>query len=323
MTTRRRWATVAVAFLLVLAGCNVLSSSGGESITETVTPVPVPSAVDSGTQTETAATTTGIGVGAFPGISARRGIDVDRLLSAHVVSLATQSYTVEWERWAGGGAGPVADRFQRRVEIADDGTYLRRERGVRDGNVTSMYVGPEGAYHRTVSDEETAVTSVSIRDEDSANERFAKLVTYEVRAFLSEGYDTLDVVERGDRRYARVFVTRPPPELAAVYDAYALRNFSATVWIAPEGYVRALHYEFDLVGAQSGFAVEWRYAYFAVGETTVERPPWVPTNGTVTPRNGTAGSTDIERSPLQSTATPTADPSRVPVPDAGNATDAD
>lgn len=328
MTPRPGWAPVAAALLLVLAGCNVFSPSAEEPLAETVTPVPVPSADDSAAPTRAAGTpTTGSGLDAFPGVSAQRGIDVERLLSAHATYLSTRSYTVEWERWAGGGSGPVADRFQRRVEIADDGAYLRRERGVRYGNVTSTYVGPEGAYRRTVGAEATSVSAVSIRDSDPAGERFARLVTYEVRAFLSEGYDDLDVVERGGRRYARVFVTRPPPELAAVYDAFALRNFSATVWIAPEGYVRALHYEFDLVGTRSGFAVEWRYAYSAVGETTVERPPWVPTPGTAAPRNGTAGPTEAATlaTPSNSTAartataTSTRGPPRVPLP-AGNGT---
>ncbi len=312
----------AITLLVVLGGCSALSPSADAPATDTITPVPVPSATDSaGTTPTAAAPTVRSDLDSFPGVSARTGIDVERLLSAHVAYLSTRSYTVEWARWTAGGTQSVADRFERRVEVADDGTYLRRDRGVGSRNVTTTYVGPEGAYRRVVTDEKTVVTPVSVRDDDPARERFAHLVAFEVSAFLRSGYDELDVVERGGRRYARVFATRAPPELAQIYDAYALRNFTATLWIAPEGYVQAVHYEFDLVGTERSFSVEWRYAYTEVGETTVDRPPWAPTDGTTrTPADAT-----IDGPPPELTLTPgptqSPDPSRGSRPAVSNATD--
>ncbi|WP_436923432.1 DUF7537 family lipoprotein [Halosimplex amylolyticum] len=318
MTRRPEWVLIAVGLLVVLGGCSALSPSTDEPTTRTITPVPVPSDTDAAAGTPVAAEpTVRSGLDSFAGVSAGHGIDVERLLAAHVVYLSTHSYTVEWARWTAGGTESVANRFQRRVEVADDETYLRRNRGISYGNVTSTYVGPEGAYRRVVGDDATDVTPVTVRDDDAARERFAHLVAFEVRAFLGNGYDELDVVERDGRRYARVFVTRPPPQLAQIYDAYALRNFSATLWVAPEGYVQAVHYEFDLVGAEYSFAVEWRYAYTAVGETTVDRPPWVPTGGTA---GASSNATATDAAP---TGTQTPDPSRVPPPTAPNATAAD
>lgn len=314
MTRRSGWALVAIALLVVLAGCSLVPSSEEGSIAETVTPVPVPSAADSeGAAAAAAAPTTETGLDAFPGVSARWGIDVDRLLSAHVAYLSTRSYTVEWARWTAGGTGPVAERFERRVEVEDNRTYLRRDRGVSGGNVTSTYVGSESAYRRAIGGETTVVSPTTVRDSDPARERFARLIAYEMGAFLSAGYDELDVVERGGRRYARAFVTRSPRELAQVYDAYALRNFTATVWIAPEGYVQAVHYEFDLVGARHEFAVEWRYAYTDVGETTVDRPPWVPTDATA---RSPSNETTIDPAPAETSIT---DPARVPPSTVANA----
>ncbi|WP_415378463.1 hypothetical protein [Halosimplex sp. TS25] len=316
MIRRPNWILVAVGALVVLAGCSALGPSTDAPATETITPVPVPSAVDSEAATPAETPTARAGLDAFPGVSARRGIDVERVLSAHVVYLSTRSYTVEWARWTAGGTESVADRFRRRVEVADDETYLRRDRGVGARNVASTYVGPEGAYRRVLDENTAVVTPVTVRDTDPARERFAHLVAFEVSSFLRSGYDDLDVVERDGRRYARVFTTRPPPQLVQIYDAYALRNFSATLWIAPEGYVQAVHYEFDLVGAERSFGVEWRYAYTDIGETTVDRPPWVPTDGaTGTPAN-------VSTSGAPPTDAPTPDPSRVPPSTVTNVTDA-
>ncbi|MFC7193686.1 hypothetical protein ACFQL4_01975 [Halosimplex aquaticum] len=107
MTRRRRWAMAAITLLVVLGGCSALSPSADAPATDTITPVPVPSATDSaGTTPTAAAPTVRSDLDSFPGVSARTGIDVERLLSAHVAYLSTRSYTVEWARWTAGGPSP-------------------------------------------------------------------------------------------------------------------------------------------------------------------------------------------------------------------------
>ncbi|ELZ26348.1 hypothetical protein C475_09017 [Halosimplex carlsbadense 2-9-1] len=104
----------------------------------------------------------------------------------------------------------------------------------------------------------------------------------------------MEVVTRDGRPYARVVSDNVPPQIPETYSAYAVHDFAATLWIAPEGYVSAVHYEFDLRNIDERIAVEWRYTYDRVGETTVDRPEWVP-EPTATP-----------------SPTPTDDPSRIP-----------
>ena len=321
MTRRLRWAVVAVALLALLAGCNVFASSQDSPVTETVTPVPVPSVTDSAAMSRPETATVGSGLGAFLGVSAAGGIDVEVLLETHVSVLSTKSYTVEWARRTAGGTGPVSQRFERRVEVAGDDTYLRRDEGIRTGNVTTTYVDSEVGYRRVVDDMGVTVDPVSVRPEGAARERFARLVSFEVRTFFADGYDDLTVVERDGRPYARVFTTRAPPLLAQIYDAYTLTNFTATMWIAPEGYVQAVHYEFDLVDVETTIPVEWRYSYTEIGETTVDRPQWVPENATDSSReNGTDRTPSGTATDRSATPTRTPDPARVPPSTASNAT---
>jgi len=317
MTARPRVVLTAIAVLVVLGGCSVISSSGPPTNAAPVTPLAVPTDEPPGAAMPATEADAGAPpLQSFPGISARRGLDVEALLSAHVEYLSTRSYTVEWARWTVGATGPVAQRFQRRVQVGDDGTYLRRDERSRYGDVTTTYVGTDAAFRRVVGEENTSVTRIHRRGGEPANQRFARLVAFELGAFFSNGYDELDVVERDGRFYARVFTTRPPPQLGEIYDAYTLRNFTATAWVAPDGYVQAVHYEFDLVGFDERLAVEWRYSYSDVGTTTVETPPWLPASAAVEP------STNATAVPDES-ASPTPDPARVPPPTVANESAAD
>jgi len=321
MNRRFWWVAIAVLFLAALAGCNVLSTPDDAAVTETVTPVPVPSITDSATTADHTTATVGRTLDGFPGISAGSGVDLDVLLEAHVAVLSSNSYTVEWARWTAGGDGAVSQQFERRVDVADDDTYLRRDEGVRSGNTTTTYVDGTIGFRRVVGDGGVTVDSVSVRRDDAARERFAQLVYFEVRTFFEAGSDDLTVVERDGRPYARVFTTRRPSTLAEIYDAYTLQNFTATMWIAPEGYVQAVHYEFDLVDPETTIAVEWRYSYTDIGETTVDKPPWVPENATDTSRvNGTDATPAGETTGLTAAPTRTPDPARVPPTTDSNAT---
>lgn len=302
----RRAALFAVVAVVAVAGCSAFAPGGGTvTPAETVTPAPVPTA--GGDAAPTATLTDRPDLAQFTGISARRGLDVEAVLSAHVEALSTRSYTVEWRRQTVNGSGPVAREFRRRVAVADDETYLRRAEGGREGVVTTTYVSADGAYERVAGDGNPNVAPVTVRGTDPATRQFARLVAFEMGAFFGAGYEALDVVERDGRAYARLFTTRAPPQLGEIYDAYALRNFTATAWVAPEGYVQAVQYEFDLVGSEDSLTVRWRYAYTDVGATSVDRPPWVDeaANGTE-PGDGTGTATV--------SPTATTDPARVPPP---------
>ena len=286
---------VAAALLVVLAGCGALGSGDGGEPTPggTVTPAPLP---DPG-PTATPAPTPRDRLAAFPAIDAEGRINASELFASHVAYLSTRSYTLTWERRTAGGSGAITQEYDRRVAVGADGTVLvRNEDGGTDPTVT--YGDRDGAYRRVTGPNGSTVSPASVRLTDPVGERYAETVSFELLTFLNRGYDSLEVVTREGRRYARVVSDSVPPQIPETYSAYAVHDFKATLWIAPEGYVRSIHYEFDLRNIDERIAVEWRYTYDRVGRTTVERPAWVP-----------------EATP---TPAPTPDPSRVPPPTVAN-----
>ncbi|WP_123539346.1 DUF7537 family lipoprotein [Halosimplex salinum] len=319
MSSRGGRLLIVVAALALLAGCSAFAVGEESTPRETLTPAPVPD--DGVGETATPSSTTDA-FGAYSSISATGSVDADRLYASHINYLSSRSYTVGWERRTAGGSGPITREYRRHVAVQDDETYLRRAEGSASDNETLTYATPEGTYRRVLGPDGTTVSRVVPRNTGPARERFAKTITFEALAFLRSGYDEIDVVERDGRHYARVISEHPPTQIVETYAAYAVHDFTATVWIAPEGYVRAIHYEFDLINVDERIAVEWRYDYTDVGKTTVERPAWVPGTATDAGPAGTNGTAaPSERAP--GTATPTADPSRVPPPTAVNVTTAD
>ncbi|QLH84728.1 DUF7537 family lipoprotein [Halosimplex pelagicum] len=293
-------ALAAVALLVVLAGCSVFAGGSGPTPAETVTPAPVP---DLGPTDTPAPETPRERLGAFPAISADGEINVSQLHAAHIAYLSEHSYTLEWDRRTAGGSGTITREYDRRIAVGADGTFLVRN---ADGGTNTMvtYGDRDGAYRRVEGPNGTGVAPASPGFIDPVGQRYAETASFEILTFLNEGYDSVDVVTRDGRPYARIVSGNVPPQIPETYSAYAVHDFSATLWVAPEGYVRAIHYEFDLRNIDERIAVEWRYTYDRVGETTVDRPEWVPEAPT-TPQ------------------TPTDDPSRVPPETAANASAGD
>jgi len=287
---------VAVALLVVLAGCSVFAGADQPTPAETVTPAPVP---DLGPTDTPAPATPWERLGSFPAISAQGDINVSGLLAAHIAFLSDRPYTLEWERRTTGGSGAITKEYDRRIAVGADGRYLIRN---ADGgtNTTTTYGDRDGAYRRVERANGTGVAPAPMRLTEPVGKRYAETVSFEVLTFLNEGYDSVDVVTRDGRPYARIVSGNVPPQIPETYSDYAVHDFAATMWVAPGGYVRAVHYEFDLLNVDERIAVEWRYTYDSVGETTVERPEWVPAPSTTPP-------------------TPTEDPARVPPETVANA----
>ncbi|QPV62036.1 hypothetical protein I7X12_14945 [Halosimplex litoreum] len=281
---------VAVALVVVLAGCSVFAGGGQPTPAQTVTPAPVP---DLGPTDTPPPATPRERLGAFPAISAEGDINVSGLFTAHIAYLSDHSYTLEWNRRTAGGSGPIAREYDRRIAVGADGSFLVRNAD-EGTNTTVTYGDRDGAYRRVEGSNGADAEPVPAGLTDPVGQRYAETVSFEILTFLNEGYDSVEVVTRNGRPYARVVSDNVPPQIPETYSAYAVHDFAATLWIAPEGYVSAVHYEFDLRNIDERIAVEWRYTYDRVGETTVDRPEWVP-----------------ESTPVPS-PTPTDDPSRVP-----------
>lgn len=265
-----RWAPALVGALLVLAGCGSLVPDGEpERPTETVTPAPVTEAEQTATPTATPS------LAEFPGVANDGRVDGRALYESHRRYLANRSYTLFRSRSATGGEGAVGASRVERTLVANDTTFLRISAGGRVPGTRVAYADPSGLYARTVMSNGTAETTVDGPPSGSVRERFAGAVFYETDSLFASGATAVDVVERDGRRYARLFTQRTPPRLERIFDAYDVRNFSATLYAASEGYVRAVYYRYDLHGDGDRVRVEWDVRYEAVGETTVSEPNWV------------------------------------------------
>lgn len=255
-----------VVLALVLAGCSAFGA-GDPPPGDTVTPVSL----------ETEAPSPTPPTWQVPGIDGTTITDEDALLGSHTRYLANRSFTLVWTRQAVGGSGTIGSSYRRDLAVENATTYRRISVGSFYPGEVYTYVDDTGLYRRTVA--ENGSTRAVRRQGGVATprRRFAVLAVPSADMVIEPGETEVAIVPRGDATYARL-VTRSPPEyFAGVYDDYDVRNFSATVWVHPDGYLRSVYYEFTLLDGEDGerIDIEVRYDYTAVGETRVSAPPWV------------------------------------------------
>ena len=280
---------VLVAVLVVLAGCNGLVPAGPDQEStprETLTAVPLGTPAETPTATPQPTT--------FDWFVDNGSVDMDALLVRHTRTLANRSFVLFWTRRASGGSGTVGENFRNRIAVQNDSTYSRRETGTFTDGVDETYIDPSGVYRRVEAENGTVRTTAFPGRATGARTRFALLAgsVAELR-FDPEGA-RIGTAESDGVRYLRLYSTQPPEYLVSIYQDYEFRNFSSTIWVHPDGYVRTVQFEFTLVRDSQRIAVSERYTYDGVGETTLERPDWAEsldpenwqnatTNGTVTP----------------------------------------
>ncbi len=266
-----RPAPLALAVLLVLAGCGGTVGSGGDTPTGTVTPAPVPDgeAVDRGRPARLA-----------PGLAADGVFDAGRLARAHADRLAGRSFTrvrTDTRRvngslrqrdettlmYAAGG-----DRFRYRlnqttrgsegVERSEIDRYADGNRVLvasRDANGTEYEVlaGPTGDPYtpaQVFPGNATGATSLA---------RLLTLVDVTVT-----DRRTVD-----GRRHYRV-------ETPARQDIPPLRNISLVATVTESGLVRNYRLSYDVERGGRQVRIVVTVAYDRLDRTTVEPPSWLP-----------------------------------------------
>lgn len=309
-----------VAVLVVLAGCNGLVPGSTDDAVETPrrTLTPVPFETGAGTPTATPRPAT------FDWFVDDGTPDLDALFERHTATLGNRSFTFHQRRRTSGATGTIATEYDYRVAVANDTTYARRDTTSASDQVVSTFIDPSGVYRRIESPNGSAQTMASRGGAANARQRFAVLTGSIVGLMFVTEDARRDTTERGGVRYARLFSRTPPEYLVSIYDDYNMTDFSATVWVHPDGYVRTFHYEFTLVGGSRRIDVDERYFYTDVGSTTVERPSWAdpldpgepgqstptPTarNGTTTPESPTISTPETPEWNGTATATPASTP---------------
>jgi hypothetical protein len=305
-----RVGTVLVAVLVVLAGCNGLvpGEPGSESTPrETLTAVPLGTPAETPTATPQSAT--------FDWFVDNGTVDMDALLVRHTETLGDQSFVLVWSRRASGGNGTVGENFRHRIAVENDTTYSRRETGTYTDGVDETYIDPSGVYRRVEAANGSVRTTAFPGSATGARTRFALLAGSVAELRFDPDGARLGTAERDGVRYFQLYSTKPPEYLVSIYENYEFRNFSSTIWVHPDGYVRTVQFEFTLVRDGKRIEVRERYTYTDVGETTLERPAWATgldpgnwqngtANGTVTPTPAPAG-TGTPSSPPAGTGTST------------------
>ncbi|MEF8885512.1 MAG: hypothetical protein V5A44_10375, partial [Haloarculaceae archaeon] len=201
-------------------------------------------------------------------------VDLEALFDRHVETLGNRSFTFVQRRRTSGATGTIGAEYDHRVAVANDTTYTRRDTAGRSDRVVRTFIDPTGVYRRVEAPNGSTRTTAVQGGAANARQRFAVLTGSIVGLLFVTADARVDTTERGGVRYARLYSRTPPEYLVSIYDDYNMTDFSATVWVHPDGYVRTFHYEFALVNGSQRIRVDERYFYTEVGSTTVERPAW-------------------------------------------------
>lgn len=278
MTVGRR--TLLLAALLVvapIAGCNTAPADGGGT-PPTVTPAPVPTD-DVG---RVGASTSGPGGGTgLPAVGGEGPVGVADIAETHREALMATSFTRTVTETIRGPNGTVR-RTERTVRVESDPltyyyTYNQTveegypvraftprfelwsneshavSRAVRNGSV-SYRIDSAGAYGRPI----TGITG---------NEALLALLgAFEFRVERAGGGYHLRSTALVDQE------SLPTPTLTE-----NASNATMTAWISERGVVRSYRVAYDVRGEDRRLRVIERAEVRAVGETSVERPPWYGT----------------------------------------------
>ncbi|WP_380679571.1 hypothetical protein [Salinigranum sp. GCM10025319] len=277
----------------------------GPDSTATTTPTNGSAGVDAGAAIPRPPSTSesgGTGTDAIPlvpGLTTEGITDPAALADAHATTMANQSYT--WRlTYVESANGSEIGRATETVRVAAPSVYVsnvtREGVLVTRGPVARMpsYADGERRYRLATDGVETADLDDADVGRQAARARQYFGVLLAGRE-MSVGW----IVRGGPRRYV--------VDIDGT-NASAVRNYSATVHVAPDGSVRYYSGSYCLASMSGEFGdicLSFTMRYSQVGETTVEPPPWYTawnaTHGTIDPRNSTV--------PNGTATNPTATPS--------------
>ncbi len=247
-----------VALAVVLAGCAGLADRETRE-TERLTPVPVGDGATAGTAVPEPVPEELLP----PGVAATGDVDTARLARAHGRALDNRTYTLRYRRTERSPTG-VSENITRVVYHGSDRTLVRNYAS-RTGLNRSWFLTERDGYRRTASADGTTVAEVALRRGDGRFVQPGSLLTQA----LSGRNASVSTVRDGGRRFVRLYVPpgpRPPPTRL-----FRVRQFTATAYVAPDGYVRSL----DVAFTTRRNDVTFRFEYVDVGSTRVTVPEWV------------------------------------------------
>ena len=275
----RQLAALAVALLLVTAGCNAFPS--GDAATVETTADAAGTAVGDGT-TETTAETTAPDADLAPGLNESGVADPWKLADAHRGALNDTSYTVRTNLTARGN-GTILAHTNSTVKVAAGGTPQRTRYevgGERPGVIgafgrdveawsdenRTLYAmeGPNGTTYQRVSDDQRPSSGTPA----GRDHIYLLLSGFETTVTGTETRDGTTLYRVNSTDVAQ------PEILADELRTETVRNASLSALVTEDGLVREYHVEYAGTVENATVEVERTTRFTRLGETTVERPPW-------------------------------------------------
>ncbi|PSQ00426.1 hypothetical protein BRC94_05735 [Halobacteriales archaeon QS_5_70_17] len=275
MTVGRR--TLLVAALLVaapIAGCNT-APADGEATAPTVTPAPVPTddagrAVASGSDPG--------GGSALPAVGGEGPVSAADIAGTHREALLATSFTRTVTETIRGPNGTVR-RTERTVRVEPDPLtyYYARNQTVEEGYPVrafaprfELWSNESHAISRTVRD-----GSVSYRiDSASAYGEAVTEITGNEALLALLGVFEFRVERAGGGYHLRSTALVDRERLPTPTLTENATNATMTAWVSERGIVRSYRVAYDVRRDGRRLRVIERAEVSAVGETSVERPPW-------------------------------------------------
>lgn len=265
----RQWGPVAVAALVVLAGCGTTGESTG---TPTLSPAPVPR---TSTSAPTPAPTPASPKASLPpGVTAAGIVNESALARAHSAALDGRSYRMVLV--VNRSTGAHWERQRRVVRVRNRTTHLVRSVRVTRANRSERAVYTDGGerYVRC----ETSGTATDCPVASATGENTAGFVL----GLLSGTESRVEGPVRRDGRVRyRVVATGSPFGIGSPYGVVEVTNYTATALVTPSGLVSRLHASYDRHEAGTRVHVTVRLRYAGVGTTRVTPPTWAGRNATV------------------------------------------
>lgn len=264
-------ATLAVAIMLVVAGC-----SGGLVPSDSVpspTPAPVPTLESTATHAPQVA----------PGLAADRVRNTSVLFAAHQAALANRSFTKVTTLTVTYPNGTAYYRQVTRTTVANDSALTVGERtGIRALQFNPAIIVKYNIYYTG----DTRVSRVVLRSGTVRNLRHlpsdlpdaAALPLVERRLRVADHR----VVRRGDR-YVLFAGDIPWPAFRNPAFLSSPRNVTSRTVVAPDGLILESRVRYRALVDGQEVQVSRNVRFEHIGETTVDRPPWLKSNRTDSP----------------------------------------
>lgn len=266
---RTALATVAVAALLATAGC--AGVFGGDGAT---TPTPDdPGGPGTATATDPGGDGGDGGTAAGdlpPGVSGD-GVDAAALVAAHEESLLGESFEnrLTLDRTQSRGDQSRRQRIVQTNRLGEDGTYL-----TRFNQTAGMRI-----VQTTWGNDSVALSNVTLRDRTQYQRRDPAVVRPNLTAspFVEQFVRMGDYAVEGRDGATVTLTANGPAADAGMGPNRTVERYEGTVVVDSEGRIQRMDVEVVVV-ADGGTRTELtvRFGLVDVGETTVERPGWVP-----------------------------------------------